>query len=80
MSLSSASAVTITLCIVSVFLMFSLNVQSFTKNIWQSVQITFLIDYNYEAQEVIDRIGWAIANIDGVKSVEFSSKDEEFRN
>lgn len=79
MSLSSASAVTITLCIVSVFLMFSLNVQSFTKNIEQSVQISVLIDYNYEAQEEIDRIGLAIANIDGVKSVDFSSKEEEFQ-
>lgn len=79
MSISSASAVTITLFIISIFLIFSVNVQSFTKDIEQSVQISVMISYDYESQEQIDNIGIAIGNIDGVSNVEFSSKDEEFQ-
>ncbi len=79
MSFSSASAVTITLFIISVFLMFSFNVQQFTQNVEQTVQIAVMVDYAYEDQAQIDRIGLDISNIDGVKDVKFSSKDEEFQ-
>ena len=75
MSFSSASAVTITLFIISVFLMFSFNVQQFTQNVEQTVQIAVMVDYAYEDQAQIDRIGLDISNIDGVKDVKFSSKD-----
>lgn len=80
MSISSSSAVTITLMIISVFLMFSLNVQQFTKDIEHTVQIAVMIDYNYEEQAQIDKIGLDISNIEGVSEVKFSSKDEEFQH
>lgn len=78
MSLSSASAVTITLVIISIFLMFSINVESFLANVETSLQISVLIDYNHESQTEIDDIGLKITEIDGVAKVTFSSKDEEF--
>ncbi|NLC96805.1 MAG: ABC transporter permease [Erysipelotrichaceae bacterium] len=79
MSISSASAVTITLLIISVFLMFSINVQQFTKDIEQTVQIAVMVDYTHESQEQLDAIGIEISNIEGVNEVTFSSKDEEFQ-
>lgn len=79
MSLSSASAVTITLFIIGIFLIFTANVQSFTLNIEQSMEISVLIDYDHEQQEQLDAIGLAIGNIDGVRSVNFSDKDQEFQ-
>lgn len=79
MSLSSASAVTITLFIIGVFLVFTANVQSFTVNIEQSMEISVLIDYDHEQQEQIDAIGLTISEMDGVKAVKFSDKDQEFQ-
>lgn len=79
MSLSSASAVTITLFIIGVFLVFTANVQSFTVNIEQSMEISVLIDYDHEQQEQIDAIGLTISEMDGVKAVNFSDKDQEFQ-
>ncbi len=79
MSISSASAVTITLIIVSIFYIFSMNVQQFTKGIEQTVQIAVMIDYAYEDQAVMDQIGVDIANIEGVNEVVFHTKDEEFQ-
>ncbi|MCI5774500.1 MAG: permease-like cell division protein FtsX [Erysipelotrichaceae bacterium] len=79
MSLSSASAVTITLFIIGIFLIFTANVQSFTVNIEQSMEISVLIDYDHEQQEQIDAIGLSISEMDGVKAVKFSDKDQEFQ-
>ncbi len=79
MSISSASAVTITLIIISIFAIFTMNLASMTNKIEGGVQISVMIDYNYEAQEHIDRIGLAIQGISGVDAtgVQFSNKDDE---
>lgn len=79
MSISSASAVTITLIIISIFAIFTMNLASMTNKIEGEVQISVMIDYNYEAQEHIDRIGLAIQGISGVDAtgVQFSNKDDE---
>lgn len=77
MSISSASAVTITLIIISIFVIFTVNVNSMTNKIEGDVQISVMIDYNYESQENIDRIGLAIKELPGVDVVTFSSKEEE---
>lgn len=79
MSISSASAVTITLIIISIFAIFTMNLASMTNKIEGEVQISVMIDYNYEAQEHIDRIGLAIQGIAGVDAtgVQFSNKDDE---
>ncbi|MDI9518315.1 MAG: permease-like cell division protein FtsX [Bacillota bacterium] len=79
MSISSASAVTITLLIISIFLIFSFNLQQFTKDVEQSVQIAVMIDYAYEEQSQMDKIGIDIGNIEGVSEVKFSSKEDEFQ-
>lgn len=80
MSFSSASAVTITLMIVSIFYIFSMNVREFTQGIEQSVQISVMIKYDYEDQAVMDQIGVKIAEIEGVNNVEFRTKDQEFQD
>ena len=79
MSLQSGSAVTITLIIISLFLIFTMNVSRFTQGIEQSVQISATVDYNYESAEQEDRISLAIQEIPGVDTVTFSSKAEEFQ-
>ncbi len=80
MSVSSASAVTITLIIVSIFYIFSMNLQKFTKGIEQSVQIAVMISFSHEEQAVMDQIGVDISNIEGVSNVVFHSKEEELQS
>ena len=79
MSIQSASAVTLALIIISLFLMFSMTVQNFTKGIEESVSISVLVDYSKESAEDEDAISLAIKNIYGVSTVTYSSKDEEFQ-
>ena len=79
MSFQSASAVTLALIIISLFLIFSMTVQNFTKGIEESVSISVMVDYNSESAESEDAISLAIKNIEGVSSVTYSSKDEEFQ-
>lgn len=75
-TVSSALAVTFTLTIISIFLIMMFNIQNFTRNIETSLDIYAGVDYDYESQE--DSLKEKIEAIDGVKSVTFSSKDEEF--
>ncbi len=79
MSLQSGSAVTITLIIISLFLIFTMNVSRFTQGIEQSVQISATVDYDHESAEEEDRIGLAIQDIEGVDTVTFSDKAAEFQ-
>ena len=79
MSLQSGSAVTITLIIISLFLIFTMNVSRFTQGIEQSVQISATVGYDYESAEQEDRISLAIQEVEGVDTVTFSSKAEEFQ-
>lgn len=79
MSLQSGSAVTITLIIISLFLIFTMNVSRFTQGIEQSVQISATVDYDHETAEEEDRISLAIQEIEGVDTVTYSSKAEEFQ-
>ncbi len=79
MSISSASAVTITLIIISIFAIFTANLEAMTHTIEGSVKISVMIDYDFSSQEQIDAIGVAITNIEGIDQVKFSSKDEELQ-
>ncbi len=79
MSFSASVAVTITLMIVSLFLIFSLNVRKFTQGLEQSVQIAVMVDYDHESAEQEDAISLAIQNIPDVSSVKFSSKADELQ-
>lgn len=78
MALSSSLAVTITLFIISLFLVLTFNFRRFTQGLEQSVQISVLVDYGSESAEEEGRISTAIQNIEGVSSVNYSSKADEF--
>lgn len=79
MSVSAGSAVTLTLIIIGLFLMFTMNVSQFTQGVEQSVQISATVGYDYESAENENRISQAIQAIDGVDTVTYSSKDEEYQ-
>lgn len=76
MSFSSASAVTMTLLIVSVFIILSMNVQQIVTSVEGSVQIHVKIDIGTTTDEIAI-IQKEIEAIEGVKTVTFSSKDSE---
>ena len=78
MSISASIAVTITLVMISLFMIFSFNLENFTKDIESSLEISVLVDYDYESKEQIDRIDSELNAITGVAEVTFSSKDQEF--
>ena len=77
MAFSSATAMTVTLILMSAFFMVIVNLTNITKEIEQEVQISVLIDYDHEEASVEESIGDQIKSIDGVNSVEFFTKDQE---
>ncbi|MCR5794494.1 MAG: permease-like cell division protein FtsX [Solobacterium sp.] len=78
MAISSAIAVTITLLIISLFLIFTYHLQRFTRSFEQEAKIAVQISYDYESEEEEQRIKNEIAAVSGVKKVTYSSKEEEF--
>ena len=76
MALSSSIAVTITLIIISLFMLFMVNVRQFTTNVEQGMEISVMIDWDHESQADEDALKAQIQSLDGIKSVRFSSKDE----
>lgn len=77
MALSSAIAVTITLLLISIFVLFMMNVSQFTHNVEQGMEISVMIDYDYESEEQEAAIREQIEALDGIKSIKYYSKDEE---
>ena len=77
MAFSSATAMTVTLILMSAFFMVIVNLTNITMEIEQEVQISVLIDYDHEEASVEESIGDQIKSIDGVNSVEFFTKDQE---
>jgi len=51
MSLSSATAVTLTLIIISLFLIFTVNVRQFTEGLEQTITINARVDFDHESAE-----------------------------
>lgn len=76
MTLSSASAVTVTLVLIGVFLIVALNLDSFMTSVEQGVQIHVRIEDTLTMDKV-ETLQKTIENISGVKSVTFSDKDAE---
>ncbi|TFG82830.1 MAG: ABC transporter permease [Erysipelotrichales bacterium] len=76
MSISAATAVTITLLLVSLFLLLTLNIQQITKNVEESVQIHVKI-LESAGPEVIAATKTEIAKLTGVRQVTFSDKNAE---
>ncbi len=77
MALSSSIAVTITLIIISLFMIFMVNVRQFTTNVEQGMEISVMIDWDYESEEQEAALLEQIEALDGIKEVRYSSKDEE---
>lgn len=79
MSLSSSSAVTITLILVSVFLLFNAVLQHITVGIEESIQVVVKIQDEYNTDESVAAIENKILSFSGVQSATYSSKDEELQ-
>jgi cell division transport system permease protein len=83
MSFSAATAVTITLILVSTFTVLATNIDSFINSVENNITIRAGVEddypdnlvYNEQTKE--DRLGDEIRKIPGVKTVTFSSKDKE---
>ncbi len=76
MSFSSILAVTITLTLMSLFLMLSLNVRQISETVQGEVQIHVSITNTFDT-ESIKGLGDQIKIIDGVKTAVFSDKNNE---
>lgn len=76
MSLSSIMAVMITLTIVSLFVILTVNIQEITQSIEAKVQIHVQINNDVELAD-IGALERSIRAMDGVVEVEFSDKDQE---
>lgn len=74
MSFASASSIFISLFILGVFLLLSLNVNHFAQQIESQVQIRVFLQLNAD-QKTVDKLNNAIGNMVDVKSVEYVSKD-----
>lgn len=74
MTFASVSAVTITLLILGVFLLLAMNINHFVEVIENQVEITVELDLTIEDTQ-IEAIKKEIKNIDGVKSVDYISKE-----
>ena len=78
MAFSSANAVTITLTMIGVFAVLVSNVAFLTQEIEQSISLVALIDYDVTDQTQLKSMQKQIENMDGVLSVEYRTKDQEF--
>lgn len=76
MSLSSSTAVTITLLLIGFFLVLTANLYSLTVEIEGSISLSALV--SYDAEDQIDAIKSKISVIDGVEEVVYQNKDKEF--
>jgi len=85
MSFSAITAVAVTLILVSLFTVLTLNVRSFMNSIEDSITIRALVDNSFDETQVYnpetgtDNLGDIIRAIPGVKSVEFIHRDDEFQ-
>src|SRR5690625_3532195 len=77
MTVASIGAVTMTLILVAVFLAVMLNLNEMAANIEDDVEINALIDPTFNDEDDIMDLGEQIAEIDGIDSVTFSSRDDE---
>lgn len=78
MAASSIATVTITLLLVGFFLILTYNLNIITKDIEGSISLSALVSYDIDSSDTLNAIKKEIENIDGVKKVEYHSKDDEF--
>lgn len=84
MSFSATTAVAVTLLLVALFTVLSLNVNSFMNSVEENISIRALVDTGFDENKVYnpqtktDVLGDEIRKIPGVANVEFIHKDKEF--
>lgn len=78
MSISAASAVTVTLVLMACFLLLAGNIGSFTHNLENSVKIHVKVAPTVSEEADIQNLENQLKSVQYVKSVEFSDKNEEF--
>lgn len=76
MTLSSISAVTVTLVLIGVFLIFAVNVESFTQSMEEDLKIHVKIEDTVEESKIAS-LKEALEKIPDVKTVTYSNKDTE---
>lgn len=75
LSLASISCITITLIIVSIAIIASMNVQNFTKEIEKDMTIVVFLN-NDTSEEEAEEIGETIKKMDNVNNINFQTKNE----
>lgn len=78
MTVASATAVAISLTLLGIFLALIMNATKLAVDIENNVDISVLVDIGTN-QEDIDKLKKELEDLPNVKSVEFSSKDEELK-
>ncbi|RGC53317.1 permease-like cell division protein FtsX [Absiella sp. AM29-15] len=76
MTLSSVSAVTVTLVLIALFILLAGNVNNFAVNVESSLKIRVSID-QIKTDKEIEAMQKTIKNMQGVKQIDFSSKEDE---
>lgn len=79
MTFAAISAVTITLLLVGVFALVMFNVNEISENVESDVEIQVFVTRTAEEANV-EKLGENLEQIPGVKSVTFSSKEDELEN
>lgn len=79
LSLSSASAVMITLLLISIFLIVTSNLQRMTMNIESAIKISATVKSSNESKAELQRIEKEIQAIPGVVSTQHRTKEEEYQ-
>ncbi|TYR76076.1 ABC transporter permease [Rossellomorea vietnamensis] len=79
MTFASVSAVTVTLLLVGVFVVLMLNMNKLASDIEKDVEVRVLVDIGTE-QAQVEELQTKIEQINGIDSIEFSSKENELRN
>ncbi|RIW39024.1 ABC transporter permease [Bacillus salacetis] len=79
MTFASVSAVTVTLLLVGVFVVLMLNMNKIATDIEKDVEVRVLVELGTE-QPQIEEMQTKIEQINGIESIEFSSKEDELRN
>ena len=77
MTVASATAVAISLTLLGIFLAIIMNATKLAEDIENNVDVSVLVDIG-TTQEDIDTLKQELENLPNVKSVKFSSKDEDF--
>lgn len=79
MALSSAIAITVTLLLISIFSIVVMNINNFTQNVEEGMEISVVVSWDHDTEEEEAQLKEQIEALEGVKNVKFYSKDEEYQ-